>query len=375
MMESFNIKLNNFLNILYSKLLLLPIYEIIIITLLFLIAYFLRNIFSKFLINKIEKFTKLKIQNDMNFSYDSLQKPLKIIPFIFLIFFSTQIIDFGTNTQNIIFKLNLSLVTYLIFSIFLAFFNFYGKWLNQIEKKISSGFKNWIISSAKYIIIFLCIITILELWGIKVGPIIAGLGLFGVAIALGAQDLFKNLISGILLLLEKKFTIGDVVNIPSIGDGTVENIGFRSTTIRKFDSTLIVIPNYLLSDSHITNLSNRLYRRINWTIGIEYSSELDQLKNIVNQIQNYITNNSNDFIVSSDFKCLVRVDKFNDSSIDVLIYCFTNTCDWEKYLDIKQRLAYEIKKIIEVDNLCNFAFPSQSIYIENVKNNKHHNQS
>ena len=70
--------------------------------------------------------------------------------------------------------------------------------------------------------------AVLEVWGIKVGPIIAGLGLFGVAVALGAQDLFKNLISGILVLVEKRFKKGDVVMIESVIEGTVEKIGFRS---------------------------------------------------------------------------------------------------------------------------------------------------
>lgn len=375
MIDSLNILMLKFQNELITKFLSFPIYEIIIIILLFLIVIYFRNIISKFLANKIEKFIKHKMKGNNDLSLDSLQKPLKIIPFIFLIFLSTKLLNFDISVHQMIIKLNLSLLIIFFFTFLLIISDFYKKWFYQIEKKFSNGFQNWITNSIKYLIIFLCIVTVLEIWGIKVGPILAGLGLFGVAVALGAQDLFKNLISGILIILEKKFNIGDVINIPSIGDGTLENIGFRSTTIRKFDSTPIIIPNFLLSDSHITNFSERRYRRINWTIGIEYSSRLDQLKNIVSQIQTYIVNNRNDFIVNDDYKCLVKVDKFSDSSIDILIYCFTNSTDWEIYLDIKQRLAYEIKKIIEIDNLSNFAFPSQSIYIEEVKNNKHHNQS
>ena len=191
---------------------------------------------------------------------------------------------------------------------------------------------------------------------------IAGLGLFGVAVALGAQDLFKNLISGIMILLEKRFQIGDVINVPGHTEGTVEHIGFRSTLIKKFDSTPITIPNYIFAEAPLLNYTNRTNRRINWTIGLEYNSTLDQIKNLTEHLKNYIIT-SEDFIVDKNYKAFVKLDKFNDSSIDLLIYCFTSTNDWEKFLDIKENLAIEIKSKVEELKL-NFAFPSRSIYIE-----------
>ena len=142
------------------------------------------------------------------------------------------------------------------------------------------------VNSLKYLLIFLAIVAILETWGIKIGPVLAGLGLFGVALALGAQDMFKNLISGILILLERSFSIGDVVKINNYGEGTVEYIGFRSTKIRKFDSSLISIPNYIFAENPITNFSKRPYRRITWTIGLEYKSSLEQIKSFSEKLIN-----------------------------------------------------------------------------------------
>ena len=81
--------------------------------------------------------------------------------------------------------------------------------------------------------------AVLELWGIKIGPIIAGLGLFGVAVALGAQDLFKNLISGILVLVEKRFKVGDWIYVEGVIEGIVESIGFRSTVVRRLINPLL----------------------------------------------------------------------------------------------------------------------------------------
>ena len=168
----------------------------------------------------------------------------------------------------------------------------------------------------------------------------------------------------ILILLERSFSIGDVVKINNYGEGTVEYIGFRSTKIRKFDSSLISIPNYIFAENPITNFSKRPYRRITWTIGLEYKSSLEQIKSFSEKINQFISEN-NKFKVDDNFPCFVRLEKFNDSSLDILIYCFTNTTSWDEYLKTKEELAYFIKKTVETLGL-SFAFPSQSIYLEKM---------
>ncbi len=168
-----------------------------------------------------------------------------------------------------------------------------------------------------------------------------------------------------MILLEKRFHIGDVINVPGHTEGTVEHIGFRSTLIRKFDSTPITIPNYIFAEAPILNYSNRRYRRINWIIGLEYKSSLDDINMILSEIKNYIYN-SNNFQIDSSHQCFVKLDKFNDSSIDILIYAFTNSNDWNKFLTIKEELALKIKSIIE-NSSTDFAFPSSTIYLEKNK--------
>ena len=98
--------------------------------------------------------------------------------------------------------------------------------IKSIEDLLTKDLINWIVKAFKILILILGAAAVLELWGIKIGPIIAGLGLFGVAVALGAQDLFKNLISGILVLVEKRFKVGDWIIVENIIEGIVESIGF-----------------------------------------------------------------------------------------------------------------------------------------------------
>ena len=99
---------------------------------------------------------------------------------------------------------------------------------------------------------------------------------------------------------------------------------------------------------------------ISWIITLQYDTTVDQLKTVRNEIEVYI-NKSDDFDVKVGVA--VRIDKFSDSSIDMYVRCFTKTNSWNEMLSVKERLAIEIKQIVE-NNKAAFAFPSQSIYIE-----------
>ena len=333
---------------------------IILISIIF--ALLIRSIFAKLIVSKVKTFVKKTTTEVDDHLFDALIPPFKLLPIVLVFLVITLYFEIDSTLGLYFQKINNTLSTIFVFWLIhqslIPLSNFFSK----LEKILTKALVLWIIRSLKYLIIFLGIVAVLEVWGIKIGPVIAGLGLFGVAVALGAQDLFKNLISGIMILLEKRFHIGDVINVPGHTEGTVEHIGFRSTLIRKFDSTPITIPNYIFAEAPILNYTNRTNRRINWVIGLEYSSTLNQIKNLTEFLKNYLIKNEN-FIVNENYKAFVRLDKFNDSSIDILIYCFTATNDWEKYLEIKEKLAIEIKKKVEELNL-NFAFPSQSIYIE-----------
>ena len=336
--------------------------DLAIIFLSIIISLLIRSIVARILVNKVKSIvskTGNKIDDKL---FEALVPPFRLLPIVIVFLAITLYFDIESTLGIYFQKINNTLSTIFVFWLIHQAIIPFSNLFNRLEKVLTKGLVLWIVKSLKYLIIFLGIVAVLEVWGIKIGPVIAGLGLFGVAVALGAQDLFKNLISGIMILLEKRFQLGDVINVPGHTEGTVEHIGFRSTLIRKFDSTPITIPNYIFAEAPILNYTNRKYRRINWTIGLEYSSTLDQIKKLTDTISSYI-DTSEDFIVNDNYKSFVRLEKFNHSSIDILVLCFTSTKDWNKYLEIKEKLGMEIK--VKVDEIgLNFAFPSQSIYIE-----------
>ena len=342
--------------------------DIIVGIIIFLIFYILRRLFARFVIRKLTKIVNRTSNNIDNTVVEVIEGPLKFLPIVLGFFIATSYIEISLEVQNFVDLVNRTLITIFIFWLLHQLVIPFSYIIKNFEDKLSKPLVNWTLKGLEIIIIVLGIVAVLELWGIKVGPVIAGLGLFGVAVALGAQDLFKNLISGIMILMEKRFTIGDVILVSNEVEGVVEQIGFRSTLVRRFDSTPVMIPNYKFAEQSVTNYSRRHHRRIRWLIGLEYKTSIDQLKKIRDSITQLIVEN-NDFAKNENSNFFIRIDSFSDSSIDMLVQAFTVTNEWSEYLRIKEELAVSIKQIVEANN-AGFAFPSQSLYVESYSNEK-----
>ena len=162
--------------------------------------------------------------------------------------------------------------------------------------------------------------------------------------------------------------MGDVILVSGEVEGVVEQIGFRSTLVRRFDSTPVMVPNYKFAEQSVTNYTRRHHRRIRWLVGLEYRTTIDQLRNIRNEI-NTLIENEDDFAKNENASFYVRIDSFSESSIDILVQVFTVTNDWGEFLKIKESLAVKIIEIVERNN-SGFAFPSQSLYVESFPNDK-----
>jgi len=342
--------------------------DIIVGIIIFLIFYVLRRLFARFVISRLSKIVNKTSNKIDNTVVEVIEGPLKFLPIVLGFFIATSYIELSIEVQNFVDLLNRTLITIFIFWLLHQLVIPFSYIIKNFEDKISKPLVNWTLKGLEIIIIVLGIVAVLELWGIKVGPVIAGLGLFGVAVALGAQDLFKNLISGIMILMEKRFTIGDVILVSNEVEGVVEQIGFRSTLVRRFDSTPVMIPNYKFAEQSVTNYSRRHHRRIRWLIGFEYKTTIDQLKKIRDSITKLIEDNE-DFAKNENSSFFIRIDSFSDSSIDMLVQAFTVTNDWSEFLRIKEELAVSIKQIVE-SNDAGFAFPSQSLYVESYPNER-----
>ena len=227
---------------------------------------------------------------------------------------------------------------------------------------LSTTLRAWIFRAIKFVAYLLGIVSVLELWGIDAASIIAGLGLFSVALALGAQNFFKNLIGGLLIIGEKRFKQGDWINVEGVAEGEVEKIDFRSTLIRRFDKAPVFVPNSVLSDSEIINFSAMPFRRLMFNVGLIYQTTPETILAIRKDIETYIANND-DLANADEATTTIRVTQFNDSSIDMLVYCFTRSTKWHDFCVAREQLILEIMKIVK-KNGSDFAYPTSTIHLE-----------
>jgi MscS family membrane protein len=199
--------LNNFKSLFLSVwdrgILGVDIFQILIGIGIFFIFLIFRGIISKVIIKRLESIAK-RTTNKLDDTFvQAMVGPAKFLPIVLGFFIASYYMSFSEDGRTIVDTINRTLVTIFIFWIIHQVIEPISYILSGLDKVLTRELIGWIIKSLKVLIFILGLAAVLELWGIKIGPIIAGLGLFGVAVALGAQDLFKNLISGILVLVKK----------------------------------------------------------------------------------------------------------------------------------------------------------------------------
>ncbi|HPE49339.1 MAG TPA: mechanosensitive ion channel family protein [Hyphomonas sp.] len=335
--------------------------QIITITGIILFSLIIRGLFARTFVRWITRLAAgTKTQMD-DVLVKAIATPLKIVPVIVGVYIALKLVHIDPNAEIYANRVIQSVVTLAVFWTLARAVNAFEYAFTSLRDTLSPAVVDWMSKALQIILIILGFGAVAEQWGIAIAPLIAGLGVFGIAVGLGAQDLFKNLISGILILSEKRFVPGEWIMAEGVVEGTVEKINFRSTLVRRFDKSPVYVPNSALSDAAVTNFSRMTHRRIKWVIGVEYRTTVDQLKYIRDEIEAWLWNDDR-FAKPPEAALFVRVDNFNASSIDYLIYAFTHTKNWGEWLAIKEEFAIAVMEIIEKAGT-SFAFPSQTIYM------------
>lgn len=203
---------------------------------------------------------------------------------------------------------------------------------------------------------------VLSSLGVNLTGLIAFGGMGGIAVGFAAKDFIGNVIGGLMIYLDKPFVTGDWIRSDDrLIEGHVESIGWRMTVIRTFDKRPLYIPNGTFSTITIENPSRMSHRRIREHIGIRYQ-DMGKMAPITSAIKQMLIDHPD---IASDQTLIVNFDVFNASSLDIFVYTFTKTTNWIKYHEVRQDVFLKIAEIVESHG-AEFAFPSQSLYIENT---------
>ncbi len=216
----------------------------------------------------------------------------------------------------------------------------------------------FISKTTKIIIYLIAFVIILKEFGYDINGLIAGLGVAGLTVSLAAQDAAKNLFGGVIIILDKPFKKEDWIKTTSL-EGIVEEITFRSTRVRTFDDTIVVVPNSTLANIEITNWSKMQKRKVISNIQLEYSASLKQLSNCVSKIEKMLKDHKE---INKDV-INVYFTEIADSGYNVLVHYFTDSTDYSSYLRIKEDVNYKIIEILNSENV-ELAYPSQAIYVK-----------
>lgn len=326
----------------------------------FLLFLLLRKLFTLIIIGTLQKISKATDTYYDDKVISALKEPIRFAFILFgahlfflLIFKETEFI------KNILNTLIVYTLFWAIISVMESLRSVFHHATEKLNPDLSIEMGNFILKISKILVGTLGLGAMLQVWGINVTALVASLGLGGLAFALAAKDTASNLFGSFALLADKSIRIGEWIKVDGV-EGTVEDIGMRTTKIRSFEKSLITVPNQIVSNSPIENFSRRGVRRINMKIGLTYGTSGDQMNAIVKEIKAMLQGHEN---ISQKETLLVNFESFGDSSLNILIYTFTNTSNWERYLNIREDIHLKIMQIVE-ENGSSFAFPSRSIYVE-----------
>lgn len=353
-----------------------------------LMGIVLFNIFT-FYLAKILKFFIFKHKKNifLRLFYSRVYKIF--VPLLLLIDVNVLVFLFGnklTNIKDIKFFLNLFLISWLLYEI--VKYVIYVLINLKISKKESVRRELFFlaINLTKVFIFIVWIVIGLSYIGVNISAIVTSLGIGGVIIGLAAKETLSNFFDSIRLVSEDAFHVGDWIETKDF-EGFVTEIGLSATQIRTFDNAMIIIPNSLLANQWIKNWSRRIVgRRIKFWLKIKYTTDTEEIERVINEIRKMLSKHpqivTDEKIQSHLIKkmkkntlflledkygvrktLLVYLDRFDEYSMDILVYAFSITIDWEKWLKVKQDVYLKILKIIQNSKL-ELAYPTQEIFID-----------
>lgn len=214
------------------------------------------------------------------------------------------------------------------------------------------------------LVLFAGLLFTLNHFGINLSATLAGLGVGGIAVALAAQKTLENVIAGVSLIVDQAVRVGDTLNLGDI-QGTVEDVGLRSTRIRTMDRTVVSLPNGQIANMRLETLSARDRFLFHPVVGLRYETTPVQLRSFMAGVRTLLGKHVN----VDQASMRVRFVRFGASSLDVDIFVYVFAPDWNTFLEIQEELLFGIMDIVQEAGT-GIALPSQTLHLTADKSDK-----
>ncbi|MGB3367664.1 MAG: mechanosensitive ion channel family protein, partial [Acidaminobacteraceae bacterium] len=307
--------------------------DIVIALSIFLILFIFKTKISKLIIKLSSKVKFIRSKSTREQLEKVLLKPLNRLIIFIGIYLASGYLPFGQGVDLVMTKLFKSAIIITFASGIYQMESIYEGLFNSFEYKLnrnsSAMIKQVTVKLIRAVIIVLAVAIVASEF-FDVNGFVAGLGIAGLAFAMAAQDTLGSLFAGLSIILDKPFDVGDWILCEGI-EGTVEELSFKSTRIRTFSKELVSVPNQILANNPISNYSRRGMRRVNFKLGLMYSTTRMQMFEVSSRIEKILIDDDridNEYII-------VRFDGFNSSSLDIFVNYYTKTIVYLEYLEIK----------------------------------------
>ena len=304
-----------------------------------------------------------KTENGKKALHDSIVKPAAMWFTVTGVFFAVKYIPFSAEVSAVFYPLLLKAYRIsLIIIVCLGLVSLVSNLLilsPKIAENADKSAYSFFSKLTKVVIVCVAVIAFLTELNFDVSGLIASLGIGGVVLALAAQDTASNFFSGVVILFDKPFEIGDWISVADM-EGVVEEMNFRSCRIRTFDNALISVPNSKLSSDSVTNWAKMELRKAKITFTVTYDTKRDALQKICDEIKSALMSYEE---VKAD-TVHVYFDKFSTSGLDVVVQYNSYLTSFGQHVLLKEKVQYMVMETVEQHN-CRFALDSKMIHIEN----------
>ena len=315
-------------------------------------------IFKKFIVNRLQRWAAKTTGTWDDFVVESVSRFAIPILFWIIVYSSVHTLRLSDQAEKVITIITSILVTYyvlrLISSVILILLKTEVRRRHHGEEKIKQ--LGGLIMVINIIIWFLGLVFLLSNWGIKVTPIIGGLGIGGIAVALAAQNILGDLFSYFVIFFDRPFEAGDFIIVDD-KMGTIEYVGIKTTHIRALGGEQIIIGNSNLTNSRIHNYKRMARRRVVFSIDVEYGTKMDTLQKVPGMLREIVEQQEPITFDRAHFSA------YKDWSLRFEVVYYVLSADFNVYMDIQQRINFAIYEKFEQHNI-NFAFPTQSLMVK-----------
>lgn len=354
-MEQFNPLIENLLSI-----------KIIDLVIAILLVLFFR-ISSSGISYTVIKMFKFKTRNSKRIKESAFYNPLRIffrvLGVYLAILFLKPSLNINQEVINIVTTL-FKIISVIIFARGLAESFAPGSSLvkrikERMNKELQDSMLDFILKTIRAIIYIIAGFIVITLLGFNLNGLVAGLGIGGLIVTLAAQDTAKNLFGGLVIFLDKPFSVGDWIQMDNY-EGNVEDITFRSTRIRTFENSLVNVPNSIISNTSIINWSKMEKRRYKTNLCIQIDTPIEKLEKFKVRVEEMLQRRE----AIEDETIIVKFDEIKDNGINVLVCSYTDSVDYTSYLAERENINYKIMKILREEGI-ELAYDTKTVYVKN----------